>query len=156
MKPERIAPGKPQQNGRHERMHRTLKQAATQPSSGNMKAQQKRFDSFCKEYNYERPHEALKQETPASIYIPSPRSYPDILPEMIYPDYYDVRKVTRSGVAYWRGKQVYISNLLRDEHIGMNQIDDGIWEIFFGAVRLGKIDEHHIQSKTQPYISLKV
>ena len=156
IKPERIQPGKPQQNGRHERMHRTLKQAATRPPSSTIQAQQRRFNAFRREYNQLRPHEAIQQKTPGSIYVPSPRAYPKTLPEMNYPDYYDVRKVAPSGVAYWRGKLVYVSNLLRGQLVGLNEIDDGIWEVFFGPVSLGQFDEHRIHSKTQAYISLKV
>jgi len=156
IRPERIKPGKPQQNGRHERMHRTLKKAATRPPSVSMKAQQQRFDAFCKEYNYQRPHEALQQQTPASQYTRSPRVYPSHLPKLHYPDYFDVRKVGYSGVMYWRNKTVYVSYLLKDEPIGLEEIDDGIWNIYFGPVKLGQLNERDIMSKTQPYLSIKV
>jgi len=96
--PERIEPGKPQQNGRHERMHRTLKKATTRPPSSNMKKQQVQFNHFCKEYNEERPHEALQQRTPASQYTRSLREYPNKLPNLQYPEYYEVKKVTSNGV----------------------------------------------------------
>jgi transposase InsO family protein len=155
--PERIEPGKPQQNGRHERMHRTLKQAATRPPSANMKKQQQRFDAFCEEYNYQRPHEALQQQSPASQYRPSPRSYPEHLPELHYPDYFDVRKVSDNGVVYWRSKMVYVSHLLKDESVGLEEIDAGVWNVYFGPVKLGQFDERNVKKdKTKDYISIKV
>jgi transposase InsO family protein len=154
--PERIEPGKPQQNGRHERMHRTLKQAATRPPSKSMRSQQQRFDAFCEEYNHQRPHEALQQQTPASQYTPSARQYPERLPELQYPDYFDVRKVSTNGVVYWRNKLVYVSHLLKDEIVGLEEIEDGLWQVYFGPVTIGQFNERCIMSKTQPYISIKV
>lgn len=155
--PERIEPGKPQQNGRHERMHRTLKQAATRPPSSSMRSQQKRFNVFCEEYNHQRPHEALQQETPASHYTQSPRLYPQCLPQLHYPDYFEVRKVSVNGVVYWRSKLVYISHLLKDENIGLEEIEDGIWCVYFGPVKIGQFDERKIKTdKIKDYISIKV
>ncbi|MGR9073151.1 MAG: IS481 family transposase, partial [Gammaproteobacteria bacterium] len=130
--PERIEPGKPQQNGRHERMHQTLKEAATRPPAASMKSQQRRFDEFRHEYNQLRPHEALGQCTPASKYRPSQRPYPERTPELHYPDYFEVRKVSTNGVVYWRNKLVYISHLLKDEVIGMEEIEEGIWAVYYG------------------------
>lgn len=156
IRPERIKPGKPQQNGQHERMHRTLKKAATRPPSASMKAQQQRFNIFCEEYNEQRPHEALQQQTPASQYKPSPRAYPNRLPKLHYPDYFEVKKVSHSGVVYWRNKLLYVSYLLNQEYVGMEEIDDGIWQVYFGPITLGRFDERKIMSKTQPYYSLKV
>ena len=154
--PERIEPGKPQQNGRHERMHLTLKEAATRPPSANMKAQQQRLDCFRAEYNEQRPHEALGQKTPASCYSPSARSYPERLPEPHYPDYFEVRKVSSNGVIYWHSKLVYVSHMLKGEPVGLEQVDDGIWNVYFGPVTLGRFDETDIKGKTVPYITLKV
>jgi transposase InsO family protein len=154
--PERIEPGKPQQNGRHERMHRTLKQAATRPPSSNMKSQQHRFDAFCQEYNEERPHEALDQQTPSSCYTPSPRSYPEQLPEPYYPGYFEARKVTANGTITCRNKMVYISNLLKNEIVGLEEIDDGLWQVYFGAVKIGRFDERDTKGHTVPYLSIKV
>ncbi len=154
--PERIEPGKPQQNGRHERMHRTLKQAACRPPSANRGAQQKRFNAFCREYNEQRPHEALDQQTPASQYIKSSRAYPEQLPELHYPDYFDVRKVSANGVVYWHNKLVYVSHLLKEEAVGLEEVDDGIWRVYFGPVKLGEFDERLIKGETRPYISIKV
>lgn len=154
--PERIEPGKPQQNGRHERMHRTLKQAATRPPSANMKAQQQRFDSFRTEYNEQRPHEALGQQMPASHYTPSQRPYPEHLPELHYPEYFEVRKVSSNGVVYWHNKLVYVSHLLKGEQVGLEEINDGLWQVYFGPVTLGRFDERNIKGKTVPYITVKV
>lgn len=155
IRPERIEPGKPQQNGRHERMHRTLKKATTRPPSRSMKKQQQRFNSFCKEYNEVRPHEALQQKTPASQYTPSSREYPNKLPTIQYPDYYEIKKVSSNGVVYWRNKIVYVSQLLDREMIGMEEIDDGIWQVYFGPIMIGQFNERNM-SKTQPYLSIKV
>ena len=155
IRPERIKPGKPQQNGQHERMHRTLKKAATRPPSASMKAQQHRFDAFCKEYNEQRPHEALNQQTPASQYTNSTRPYPKRLPELHYPDYFEVKKVSHSGVVYWRNKMLYVSHLLDQEHIGMEQIDEGIWQLYFGPAKLGRFDERQFENN-HDYLSLKV
>lgn len=154
--PERIAPGKPQQNGRHERMHRTLKQAVIRPPATSRRAQQRRFDAFCHEYNQQRPHEALGQRTPASHYTPSPRPYPRRLPELQYPDYYAERKVSSNGVVYWRNKLVYVSHLLAQERVGMDAIEDGIWQVYFGPVLLGRFDERAVSGKSVPYVTLKV
>ncbi len=155
--PERIKLGRPQQNGRHERMHRTLKQAVTQqPPAANFKVQQKRFDQFCQEYNYKRPHEALGQVPPASCYQPSSNPFLDKLPELEYPDYYMVRKVHSPGIAYWNGKYVYTSHLLKGEKVGMTEVDDGIWDVYFGPVRIGSFNERNQKGRSVPYLTLKV
>lgn len=154
--PERIEPGKPQQNGRHERMHRTLKQAVAKPPAYSFAAQQKRHRAFQQEYNYQRPHEALNQQTPASQYSPSSRTFPDKLPELVYPDYYDVKKVSSNGVIFWRGGHVYVSHLLPDEWVGMNEINEGVWEIYYGPVRLGRFDERNEKGHSVSYWSIKV
>lgn len=154
--PERIEVGQPQQNGRHERMHRTLKQATTRPPAASMKCQQQRFQSFQHTYNYERPHEALAQTPPASCYQVSPRPWPGTLPEIVYPDYYDVRKVSHCGGLYWRNGMVYVSHLLHDEWVGMDEIDEGIWVVYFGPVRLGQFDIRCATGQNTKYWSLKV
>jgi len=154
--PERIEPGQPQQNGRHERMHRTLKQATTKPPQRSLKQQQQAFERFRTSYNEERPHEALAQRPPVTRYCASPRTFPARLPELHYPDYYELRKVRRSGVVYWHNGQVYISHLLEDEYIGLNEIDDGIWEVYFGPMRLGTLDERATRGSSSFYLTLKV
>jgi transposase InsO family protein len=153
--PERIDPGKPQQNGRHERMHRTLKQAATRPPEQSFRSQQKRFDLFCESYNCERPHEALEQQTPTSCYQSSERAY-TITPEpLTYPEYFAVRRVQSNGTASIRNNMVYITHLLKGYDIGLNEIEQGVWDAYFGPVRLGRFDEREAKSKSVSYLSLK-
>lgn len=154
--PERIEPGKPQQNGRHERMHRTLKQAATRPPGASFKQQQNSFNRFRQEYNEQRPHEALDQKTPASQYQSSTRRYPERLPELNYPDYYDVKKVSSNGVVYWRNHMVYISHLLKDEWVGLDEIDDGLWVVHYGPIELGRFNERQKETNRRGYLSIKV
>jgi transposase InsO family protein len=154
--PERIEPGKPQQNGQHERMHRTLKRAATRPPSRSMKAQQRRLDRFSQEYNHQRPHESLDQQTPASQYSASTRPYPGRLPEMEYPNYYETRQVRYNGLINLRNKQIYISNLLHHETIGLEEVDEGIWSVYFGPIKIGEFNERQKTGKTDSYISIKV
>jgi putative transposase len=96
---QRVRPGAPQENGAHERMHRTLKREAIKPVRGSCTAQQRNFDAFRREYNVERPHEYLGQETPASQYISSPRPYPDRLPTPEYPRHFLVKKITTGGTS---------------------------------------------------------
>jgi transposase InsO family protein len=153
--PERIDSGKPQQNGRHERMHRTLKQAATQPPEKGFKAQQHRFDLFCESYNCERPHEALAQQTPGSHYQPSGRDYTNKPEPLTYPDYFVERRVQRCGVVSLRGHRVYITHLLEGYDVGLNEIAQGVWDVYFGPVRLGQFDERAAKQKSVSYLSLK-
>ena len=141
IQPERITPGRPQQNGRHERMHRTLKRAVIQPPAQDAQAQQKRFERFCSEYNTQRPHEALGQRPPASVYAPSPRSFPRQLPEMLYPSTLHRHRVSSSGLIYWRRLRIYIGGVLAGQHIGLDAIADGVWDAYFGTVHLGRFDE---------------
>jgi putative transposase len=153
--PERIEKGQPQQNGRHERMHRTLKQATARPASASLRAQQRRFAAFRREYNEDRPHEALNQQTPSSHYTASPRTYPRKLPELVYPRYFEVRSVRSSGVVYWGAGQIYVSHLLKGEYVGMEEIDDGIWDIYFGPVKLGGFNVRDVTQGVVPYWSIK-
>ena len=142
IRPELIEPGRPQQNGRHERMHRTLKHEAARPAEATLRAQQRRFDQFRFEYNYDRPHEALGQRTPVSLYSASPRSYPRRLPLLEYPPHFEVRKVSANGGIRWHAHRVPVSHLLIDEYIGLEEIDDGLWTVYFGMVTLGWFHEH--------------
>jgi transposase InsO family protein len=153
--PERIEAGKPQQNGRHERMHRTLKQAATQPPGTTLVDQQRRFDQFRFTYNEQRPHEALGQQLPASCYRPSPRPYTETPAELSYPDYFVLRRVQQSGLVYCRNKTIYVSHLLQGQLVGLNEIDNGIWDVYFGPIRLGNFDERQAKGSAAPYLSLK-
>lgn len=139
--PERIEPGRPEQNGRHERMHRTLKAETATPPSSDMRSQQKSFDNFCVEFNNERPHEALGQRRPSDVYKTSTRSYPKKTPEIYYPSGFVVRMVRYSGEIKWRGSFVYVSQLLAGEPVGLYQMDNDRWAVYFGMVKLGQLDE---------------
>ncbi|HTO72914.1 MAG TPA: IS481 family transposase [Gemmatimonadales bacterium] len=138
---QRIHPGRPQENGAHERMHRTLKRAAIRPPRADAPAQQRAFNRFRQEYNSERPHAALGDTTPAAHYHPSPRPYPVRLPPQVYPGHYLVKKITTGGTFRFQSRLLFISRSLTDHHIGLAETDDGIWSIYFNTVLLGKLDE---------------
>jgi len=138
--PERIDPGKPQQNGRHERLHLTLKQDTASPPAASLRAQQRRFDAFRRIFNEERPHEALDQTTPASHYRPSRGSYTGRLREPEYPGDRLVRRVRHHGEIKWCGELVYISEALVGEPIGLEQIGDDRWLLRYGPIPLGHLD----------------
>jgi putative transposase len=139
--PELIEPSHPEQNGRHERMHRTLKAETTRPPGGNLQAQQRRFNTFRQEYNFDRPHEALGQNPPASVYTPSLRNLPKRVPPIEYPGHFEVRLVSRNSGIRWRKHWVCVTHTLGGEYVGLEEIDDGIWDVYFGPVRLGRMDE---------------
>ncbi len=138
--PERIEPGRPEQNGRHERMHKTLKAECATPPAANRGAQQSRFDEFRAEFNHQRPHEALGQTTPATHYTPSPRSYPARLEDPEYPADYQPRRVRHTGEIKWQGKLVFLSEPLASEVVGLVETDDGDAEVYFGPMMVGLID----------------
>lgn len=154
--PERIDRGKPQQNGNHERMHRTLKEVAIRPPAGTGVKQQESFDEFRREYNEERPHESLNQDTPASKYRPSHRPMPDKLPEVQYPGHYHVLRVSSSGMAYSFGRLLYVGYLLTAERIGMEEAADGIWNAYYGPVKLGYFDLKEPVKNEYGYMRIKV
>lgn len=143
--PELIEPGKPQQNGRHERMHKTLKAETTRPPGANRRAQQRKFNHFVREFNDERPHEALDQETPASYYQPSPRPMPDRLPPLEYPDRFEKRYVSYNGGIRWKNGWVNVSLTCAGEYVGLEEIDDGVWNVYFGPLKLGRLLERHMR-----------
>jgi transposase InsO family protein len=138
---QRIRPGCPQENGAHERMHRTLKRQAIKPVRATCAAQQRNFDAFRREYNTERPHERLNQETPGSHYHESPRPYPERLPPLEYPGHFLVKKITTGGTFRFRSRLLYIANAMVDQHIGLEETDDGIWSIYFNTILLATFDE---------------
>lgn len=153
--PERIEPGKPQQNGRHERMHRTLKQETTRPPAETVDIQQCRFDEFRHDYNNVRPHESLGQKPPATCYQPSARPMPEKLPELQYPGHFQRALVNCNGVIYESGDRVYVGGLLKGEHVGLEEIDNGIWDVYFGPVKLGCFDKRDATKGGNAYLSLK-
>lgn len=134
--PERIEPGHPEQNGRHERLHRTLKHEAMKPPAATAKEQQERCDSFLSIYNSVRPHEALGQVPPASQYEISPRRYPERTPDAEYLPLTQVRRVRTNGQIRWRGVLVYVSEALIGELVGITEIKD-CWQVSFGPISLG-------------------
>ena len=141
IRPELIQPSHPEQNGRHERMHRTLKAETTRPPAGNAGAQQRHFDFFREEFNPERLHERLGNQTPASFYQPSSRPYPERLPPLEYPGHFEVRRVSRNGGIRWKKGWVNISTSIIEENVGLEEVDDGVWSLYFGKVLLGRFHE---------------
>jgi transposase InsO family protein len=141
IRPERIRPGKPQQNGRHERMHRTLKQATACPPAANLRLQQAKFDAFRQEFNWERPHEALGMKTPGEVYVASARSYPSRLREPEYRDDWEVRGVGACGTLRWWKAKIFVGRALSGEAVGLEPIDDGEWRVWFYEYPIGILDE---------------
>jgi len=135
--PDLIEPASPHQNGRHERMHRDLKADTTIPPAATRSAQQRRFNRFRSDFNEVRPHEALGQRTPASVYEPSARPFPTKLQPPDYPAHFEVRKVSHNGGIRWSCAWVNVSHLLAGEFVGLEQVADDIWTISFGPVSLG-------------------
>jgi putative transposase len=140
---ERIDPGKPYQNGRHERFHLTLHQETARPPQHDMRAQQRRFDAFRREYNEERPHEALRQRPPASVYVTSRRAFPDRIPEPEYPRWYEVLTPKGWGSVSFRGSDYFISSALTGERVGLAEVEEGCFEVRFCTVLLGRIHTAH-------------
>ena len=136
---ERIAPGHPEQNGRHERLHRTLKADCCHPPAATPAAQQARFAAWQAEYNTLRPHQALGQTPPATHYQRSERLYPARLPEVVYPDGMLVRRVRSRGEIRWQGRHIFLSEALIGETVGIRDGAQG-WEVRFGPVYLGILD----------------
>ena len=139
--PERIAAGHPEQNGRHERMHRTLKQEVAMPAAPDRRAQQRELGRFRQEYNQVRPHEALGMQTPASVYVPSEREYPRQVAEPEYPETMLVRPVHSKGQFRWKKRQdVFLSEVLWGERIGLLPLDERWYTVYFAQVPLGRFD----------------
>jgi putative transposase len=135
---ERIRPGCPQQNGRHERMHRTLKEGCA--IEADLQAQQRSFNRYLKLYNNERPHDALDGQTPASRYQSAPREYPRRVPDLEYDEGLAVRYIRESGQFNWRGREWYVSHILAGEPIGLKPVDNGVWLIYVGPLAIGRLD----------------
>ncbi len=145
IRPELIEPSHPEQNGSHERMHKTLKEETTRPPAANRSAQQRKFELFRHEYNHERPHEHLNQKSPTQLYTASPRPYPDRLPEPEYPRHFEVRRGSRNGGIRWKKGWVNVSHALLEENVGLEEIDDGVWSMFFGPMLLGRFHEDKLK-----------
>jgi transposase InsO family protein len=137
---DRIEPGHPEQNGRHERFHLTLQQDTTTPPAATPGAQQRRFDRLRRVFNTERPHEALGQCAPATVYTASPRPYPPRLEDPWYDATHEVRRVGRAGQIKWRGEYVFVSEAVRGELVGLAETATGDWRVQFMHVELGRID----------------
>jgi len=140
--PERIRPGHPEENGRLERLHKTLKAETAKPPRHSLRQQQHAFNRFREEYNYERPHEALGQKTPGEFYTPSPRTYSGRLPAS--PDYdhtFHVRKVKCNGFIKWKGKPLYITTALIGQYIGLLPTNDHTYTLYFNQTILGDFNE---------------
>jgi transposase InsO family protein len=141
IRPERIAPGRPSQNGRHERMHRSLKAWLGTTQGANLAAEQQRLQLFATEYNYHRSHEALGRQVPASRHVPSQRSYPARIAPAEYDEVVTVRRVRDNGEIKWRGKLIYLSEVLARDWVGMEPVAEGVWEVFYRFHPLGTLDE---------------
>jgi transposase InsO family protein len=141
--PERIAPGHPEQNGSHEQFHAVLKAETARPPAATVWAQQRRFARFCAEYNHERPHEALADQTPATHYHASARALPKRLPPLDYPGHMEIRLVASNGCLSWNGEPLFLATPLAGEHVAFEEVDDGIWTVSFATVVLGRFDERH-------------
>jgi len=141
IRPERIAPGAPQQNGAHERMHKTLKAETTRPAAATAAGQQRRFDAFRQEYNTERPHEALGLTPPASGYHAAPRPMPARLPPLRYPAHAEIRRVLTPGLIKWRGTPVWLTGVLVGHDVALEPRDADRWTLAFGPLVLGVLDD---------------
>jgi hypothetical protein len=140
--PERIAPGHPEQNGRHERLHRTLAEETVAPPRHSLVDQQIAFNRFRREYNQQRPHEALNNRTPDSVYRSSSRPYPSRIPEIAYPDHLIVRKVRPAGSIWWQSREIYISEVLVGQPIALEPIDERYYNIIYGPITLARLDNY--------------
>ena len=138
---QRIPPASPQANGQHERMHRELKRETTRPAAATLRAQQRRCDRFRARYNDERPHEALANRTPSSLWTPSTRPYPETLPRPEYPAHLAVRRVSTVGNFCWHSRHIFLTETLSGQDIALEEIGDGIWNIVFYRTLLARFDE---------------
>ena len=144
--PQRIQAGHPEQNGRHERMHRTLKETIGAPR-GDRRAQQRAFDRFRREYNEVRPHQALGMQTPAALYRSSPRSFPARVPEPEYDTAMQVRRVQKHGEFNWKHCHVFLSEVLYGERVGLLPIDDRYYRVYFATLPIARFNTHKLQTE---------
>jgi len=137
---QRIRPGCPQDNGRHERMHRTLKKHTTQPPEASVPAQQRRFDRFRHEFNAVRPHQALDDGVPADRFAACDRPLPDSVPAITYPRHYERRKVSTTGTIRFQNRQLFVSSVLSGLYVGLDEINVDLWSLYIGPVLLARVD----------------
>lgn len=140
---ERIDPGHPQQNGRHERMHRTLQEETMLPPAASMRVQQRRFDAFRREFNEQRPHQALGQQIPAAVYRSSARRYPERTPQPSYPPAWGVRRIGNGGQLRWLGERFFVSHALTGKPVALEPAGEGLWRMWFYQHWLGMWDQTH-------------
>ena len=138
---QRILPASPQQNGQHERMHRELKRETARPPASHLRGQQRKLDLFQRRYNEERPHDGIDGQVPDERWEPSPRPYPERIAAPEYPSHLEVRRVSAAGTFRLKAKQPFLSNALADQHIGLEEVGDGVWNLVYYRTLLGKIDE---------------
>lgn len=143
--PEFIEPGCPQQNGKHENMHLAMDRHAPRTPRANLTAHQRVFNAFRHEYNWIRPHEALDGALPSDLYHPSARPYPRRLEPLVYPGHFELRRVSRNGGIRWFDNWVNVSHILAEQYIGLEEIDAGLFDVFFGPVWLGRFVEEQLQ-----------
>jgi hypothetical protein len=138
--PQRSRPASPQDNGRHERMHSTLKQATLQPPERTARRQQDAFDRFLHEYNHDRPHEALDDATPASCYTASCRQMPRRVPELDYGEDVMVRRISQQGSLKVNGERTFVSEIFAHEWMGLRALDERYSQVLYGPVTVGFFD----------------
>lgn len=143
--PERIQAGHPEQNGRHERMHRTLKQETATPTAANRRAQQRSFDQFRREYNQVRPHEALAMQTPAAVYVPSAREFPARVPEPEYGSSLLTRRVGHRGEFSWKHQDMFLTETLIGERVGLLPMDDRFYTVYFAEFPIARFDSRTLR-----------
>jgi hypothetical protein len=122
-------------------MHRDLKKETALAPRANLRAQQHSFNQFRRTFNSERPHESLNMETPASVYRPSSRPFTESPEPLQYPAHFELRRVSGDNTMRWKSRKVFVSTLLKRKVVGLEQIADGVWSVFFGPVHLGWLDE---------------
>ena len=148
---ERIEPGCPEQNGRRERMHRTLKQETANPPRANRRLRQEAFAAFQREYNEQRPHEALDWKTPAALYVPSPRSYPARLPELQYPQGVHLRRISQQGSLKWKCERTFLSEVLARQTVGLLETEEDFFDVYYGPLLIGWFDgRSHLFAPDRP------
>jgi putative transposase len=138
---DRIQPGHPEQNGSHERMHRTLKRRTLRPVAADAVEQQDRFDDFREEYNHVRPHDGVGGQRPGKLYTRSARELPAQLPGPEYPAHFRVRRLRKNGILYFRDRSFFVSELLKGEDVGLEEIGDRVWSLYFYDLLLARLDE---------------